>query len=155
MASISTLPSAASRISAEHRNGHRGQAIGDREHHAVAQLDIQHGAVELPGVEQAQCIEHAVGMRDLVALLLQRLLHQCGQVELVLHQQQVADVRAGFGMHAGGACFTWGTAVCDLPHQQRGCAVSAWCEVLGERPRRGVAGGHRTDCGTRRSFRVS
>ncbi|KAG0756568.1 hypothetical protein G6F22_020253 [Rhizopus arrhizus] len=69
----------------------RGQAIGDREHHAVAQLDIQHGAVELPGVEQAQCIEHAVGMRDLVALLLQRLLHQCGQVELVLHQQQVAD----------------------------------------------------------------
>lgn len=91
----------------QERNAEFRQAISHREDHAVAKLDIEHGAVESLIVQQPQRIEHAVGMCHLVACVLQRLFHQRSQVELVFHQQQVASALAHSGLHTCTPVLSW------------------------------------------------
>lgn len=91
----------------QERDAEFGQAISHREDHAVAKLDIEHGAVEPLVVQQPQRIEHAVGMGHLVTCVLQRLFHQRSQVELVFHQQQVASALAHSGLHAFTPVLSW------------------------------------------------
>lgn len=91
----------------QERNAEFRQAISHREDHAVAKLDIEHGAVESLVVQQPQRIEHAVGMCHLIACVLQRLFHQRSQVELVFHQQQVASALAHSGLHACTPVLSW------------------------------------------------
>ncbi|HEL4105407.1 TPA: hypothetical protein UM350_000004 [Stenotrophomonas maltophilia] len=91
----------------QERNTEFRQAISHREDHAVAKLDVEHGAVESLVVQQPQRIEHAVGMRHLIACVLQRLFHQRSQVELVFHQQQVASALAHSGLHTCTPVLSW------------------------------------------------
>jgi hypothetical protein len=53
-------------------------------------------------VQQAEGIKHAVGMGDVVATVLKCLFHECRQIELVLHQKQIAGRLAGRARHEVG-----------------------------------------------------
>lgn len=79
-----------------------GQAVGYRKHHAIAQFHIQYRAIEPLTVQQAEGIKHAVGMGDVVATVLKCLFHECRQIELVLHQKQIAGRLAGRARHEVG-----------------------------------------------------